>query len=96
MSPWISPEFRARQLGQSAPRQITGSVEHPIDAQARDVTPAKRRDNRAHYAFCAVLAIPVLTATAAAFAGDLRLCAIACLVGMAIALIGLYALDGPA
>jgi hypothetical protein len=96
MSPYINPEFRARQLGYSAPRQITGSVEQPIEAQARNVTPAKRRDNRAHYAFCAILAIPVTGATGAAFAGDLRLCAIACLVGMAIALIGLYALDGPA
>ena len=94
MSSYINPEFRARRLA-SPPRQITGSVEQPIDAQARDVTP-KRRDNRAHYAFCAVLAIPVAVATAAAFAGDMRLCAMACLVGMGIALIGWYMQDGPA
>lgn len=40
---YINPEFRARQLGQSSPRQITGSVEPPIEAQTRDVTPHRRR-----------------------------------------------------
>ncbi len=97
MSPWISPEFRARQLSYSAPRQITGHIEAPIEAQARDVTPRKpASDNRTHCAFCAVLSVPVILATYAAFVGDMRLCVLACLVGMAIALIGMYSLRGPA
>ena len=84
--PGMSPAFRAR--GQAF-----------IEAQSREVTPEPTRTpsggNR-HAAFCAILAFPVAFAIMAAAFGDMRSCAILCLVGMAIALIGLYTLDGPA
>ena len=82
--PGMSPEFRAR--GQAF-----------IEAQAREVAPApvKRRDNR-HAAFCVSLAFPVCFAIMAAAFGDLRLCAIFCLMGMFMALVGMFTLDGPA
>ena len=94
MTPYINPSFRDRQKPVALlPGAVAPDV---IEAQAREVAPApvKRRDNR-HAAFCAILAFPVAFAIMAAAFGDMRLCAILCLVGMAIALIGLYMLDGP-
>ena len=78
---------------------VRPGVENPApvyEAQYRDVAPANPARNRGHLVLCAVLSIPVVVAIGATFAGDMRLCAIACLMGMAIALIGLYMLDGPA
>lgn len=92
MTPYINPSFRDRQQPVAL---LPGAV---IEAQSRDVTPEPTRTpsggNR-HAAFCAILAFPVAFAIMAAAFGDMRLCAILCLVGMAIALIGLYMLDGP-
>lgn len=88
---YINPAFRERQRPVAL---LPGAVEDhaPVyEAQARDVTPTARptRDRR-HVALCILLAFPVAFATMAAMFGDMRLCAIFCLVGMAIALIGLY------
>ena len=96
MTPYINPAFRERQKPVAL---LPGADEDPapaIEALYRDVAPAKPARDRGHLVLCAVLSIPVAVAIGAAFAGDMRLCVIACLMGMAIALIGLYALDGPA
>ena len=97
MSPWISPEFRARQLGQSPPRQITGSVEPPIDVQVRDVTPAPTRIQRSgrHAAYCVSLAFPVCFAVWSIVIGDMRVAMILLLMTLFMAVVGLFTLDGP-
>ncbi len=86
---YINPAFRDRNVP-----QITGSVVEPIEAQARDVTP--RRDNRAHYMLCAILAVPIAFAVMAYVLGDTRLLVALFLVELAIALVGSYMLRGPA
>ena len=94
MTPYINPSFRDRQKPVALlPGAVAPDV---IEAQSRDVTPAARptRDRR-HVAFCASLAFPVCFAIMAAAFGDMRLCAIFCLMGMFMALVGLFTLDGP-
>jgi hypothetical protein len=90
---YISPEFRNRNVP-----QITGTVEAPIEAQARDVTPKPQhapRRNR-HAAFCVSLAFPVCFAVWSIVIGDMRLAMILLLMTMFMALVGLFALGGPA
>ena len=97
MPPGMSPEFRARQFTYSPPRQITGTVEPPIEAQARDVTPAKPRTQRdgRRYAYCVSLAFPVCFAVWSIVIGDMRVAMILLLMTLFMAVVGLFTLDGP-
>ncbi len=97
--PWISPEFRARQFTYSPPPQIAGTVEPPIEAQIRDVTPvpptAANRNYR-RYAYCVSLAFPIAFAVWAIVIGDMRVAMILLLMTLFMAVVGLFTLDGPA
>lgn len=88
----MSERFRARTFD-VPPLQIIGTVEQPIEAQAREVTTG--RDSR-HIAYCISIAIPAVCAIGAVIAGDIRVALILFLVALAITLAGLLMLDGPA
>lgn len=98
MPPGMSPEFRARKFDYyQPPAQITGTVEAPIEAQVRDVTPERKapRRNR-HAAYCVSLAFPIAFSVWSIVIGDFRLAMILLLMTLFMALVGLFTLDGPA
>lgn len=80
------------------PALLTGAVvDEPIEAQARDVTPAPNhsRGGNRHAAFCVSLAFPVCFAVWSIVIGDFRLAMILLLMCMFMGLVGLFTLDGP-
>lgn len=91
---YINPAFRERQKPIALlPGAVAPNV---IEVQARDVTPTPTRTQRGgrHAAYFASLSFPVAFAVMAYMFGDLRLCAIFCLLGLFMGLVGLYTLDG--
>jgi hypothetical protein len=99
MPPGMSPEFMARSFEfRNPPAQITGTVEAPIEAQARELKSEPLRASRRnrHAAYCVSLAFPVCFAVWSIVIGDMRLAMILLLMTLFMAVVGLFTLDGPA
>ena len=93
--PGMSPNYQARTFDFSEVPQITGTVTPPIEVQSVEVAPPPTRTRRGgrHAAYCASLAFPAAFAIMAAAFGDLRLCAILCMMTLFMAVVGLLTLE---
>lgn len=93
--PGMSESYQARKFYSSTVPQLTGTVTPPIEVQSVEVAPPPTRTRRGsrRAAYCVSLAFPAAFAIMAAAFGDLRLCAILCMMTLFMAVVGLLTLE---